>query len=79
MRKKKAYYRELFGHYPDLVTLIQFQEMLGGIGDCFARKLVHENYVQSIFLKPNYYISKDSIISYVLSEDYTKRKLKVRV
>ena len=43
MKKRgKRYYQKLFRVYPDLVTTVQFREMLGGIGDTFARKLIHE-------------------------------------
>ena len=35
--------------------------------------------VQSFFIKPSYYIVKDSVIDYVLSADYDRRKLKARV
>lgn len=79
MKKGKMYYRDLFKDYPDLVTVKQFQDMLGGIGVCFALKLIRENRVQYVFVKPSYYISKASVISYVLSEDYENRRLKVRV
>ena len=79
MKKGRMYYRALFKGYPDLVTVSQFQDMLGGVGICFARKLIHENRVQYVFVKPSYYISKASVIDYVLSEDYANRRLKVRV
>ena len=36
----KEKYRKKFAGYPDLVTLNQFREMLGGIGDSTARKLM---------------------------------------
>lgn len=35
--------------------------------------------VKSIFIKPHYYISKNSVIEYVLSEDYAKRKVRDHV
>lgn len=73
------YYRVLYRHYPDLVTVLQFREMLGGIGDTFARRLIQENKVEHIFIKPYYFVSKSSVIDYVLSEDYARRRLKVRV
>ena len=79
MKRNKTYYRKLFRSYPDLVTVLQFREMLGGIGDTFARKLVHEGHVKSFYIKPYFYISKNSIIEYLLSEDYAMRKLKVKV
>ena len=45
MKKRgKRYYQKLFRVYPDLVTTVQFREMLGGIGDTFARKLIHEKW-----------------------------------
>ena len=78
MKKNKTYYRKLFKSYPDLVTVIQFREMLGGVGDSFARRLIHEDRVKHIYIKPSYFISKASVIEYLLSEDYAGRKLKVR-
>ena len=74
--RSKKYYRKIFRAYPDMVTLLQFREMLGGVSDNFARKLIHEKHVKSIFIKPHYYISKNSVIDYVLSEDYAKRKVR---
>ena len=80
MRKRgMRYYHRLFRAYPDLVTTIQFREMLGGIGDTFARKLIHEKKVRSIYIKPYYYISKSSVIEYVLSADYADQKLRVHI
>ena len=79
MAKSRNYYKKLFKQYPDLVTVLQFREMLGGVGDCFARKLIQQNKVQHLFIKPNYLIPKSSVIDYVLSDDYAARNLKVRV
>lgn len=79
MTKNQKYYRGKFKGYPDIVTVLQFREMLGGIGDCFARKLIRESKVKHLFIKPNYYISKESVIEYVLSTDYAERRLKVRI
>ena len=76
LRKKK---KKKFQSYPDLVTVLQFREMLGGIGDTFARKLIHEERVTAFFIRPYYYISKSSVIDYLLSADYAKRRLSVRV
>lgn len=72
-------YERRFRKYPDLVSVEMFRKMLGGIGICFALRLVHEKRVKSIFIKPSYWISKDSVIDYLLSEDYASRKLSVRV
>ena len=35
-----------FSLYPDVVTLQEFRQMLGGIGDKTARKLVRDNHVK---------------------------------
>lgn len=77
--RSKKYYRKICRAYPDMVTLLQFREMLSGVSDNFARKLIHEKHVKSIFIKPHYYISKNSVIDYVLSEDYAKRKVRDHV
>lgn len=79
MKDLRKRYTRQFKKYPDMVSVLMFREMLGGIGDSFARKLIHEGQVRVIFIKPHYWISKESIIDYVLSEDYAERKLKVRV
>ena len=80
MKKRgKNYYRRLFHAYPDIVTTTQFREMLGGVGDTLARKLIHEQKVKSIFIKPCYYIPKNSVIDYVLSADYAERNLRKHI
>lgn len=79
--KTKTYYEQLFADYPDIVTLEQFREMLGGIGDGTARKLMRENRVQHYYIRTTYMIPKPWVIEYVLSEHYAeyKYKLKARV
>ena len=79
MEKPRKRYIQQFKQYPDVVSVLTFREMLGGIGDSFARKLIHEGLVKAIFIKPHYWIFKESIIDCVLSEDYAERRLKVRV
>ena len=79
MLRIRKYYENKFREYPDMVDLLTFRQMLGGISDSFARLLIHENRVQHIFVKPHYWISKRSIIDYLLSDDYATRRLKVRV
>ena len=78
MDRQRKYYEKKFSKYPEVVDLQTFRKMLGGIGDTFARRLVHENRVKYSFVKPHYWIFKKSIIDYVLSEDYASRQLKVR-
>ena len=76
MKADTTYYEKRFSIYPDLVDLLTFRKMLGGIGDTFARRLIRENRVKYIFVKPRYW---KSIIHYLLSADYASRRLKVRV
>ena len=77
----KEYYDELFTNYPDLVTLPEFREMLGGIGDTTARKLMRGNHVQHFYIRDTYLIPKPSVIEYVLSPHYAEysKCLKCRV
>lgn len=79
MNDQQRYYEKKFSKYPDVVDILTFRKMLGGIGDTFARRLVRENKVKYTFIKPHYWVYKQSIIDYVLSEDYASRRLKVRV
>lgn len=74
----KKYYTRKFSEFPDIVDLKTFRKMMGGIGDSFARTLIHENRVNAIFVKPHYWISKESIIGYIVGDDYARRRLKVR-
>ena len=79
MAKSRGYYEKRFSCYADVVDLLTFRKMLGGIGDTFARRLVHEGKVKATFIKPHYWIFKESIIDYILSADYASRRLRVRV
>lgn len=51
MEKGKKYYKELFKDYPDVVDLIQFRAMLGGIADSTARKLMRSNAVKHFYIR----------------------------
>ena len=79
MKQTVLFYKKKFKGYPDLVTVLEFREMLGGIGDSFAQRLIRENKVRHFYIKPYYYIPKCSVIEYVMSEDYARRRLKVKV
>ena len=70
--KNRSYYDKLFEPYPDVVTLPQFREMLGGIGDSTARKLMRSNHVQHFCIRHTYLIPKEYVIDYVLSSHYAK-------
>ena len=72
--KLQRYYE----NYPDVVTLQQFCEMLGGIGDSTARKLMHEQAVEHFVIRCTYYIPKASVIEYVQSEHYANLDLRLK-
>ena len=75
----RLYYEKLFEHYPDVVTLQEFREMLGGIGDATARKLMRGNHIQHFLIRNTYFIPKVSVISYVMSKHYAQYKNKLTV
>ena len=68
--KTRTHYEKLFENYPDVVTLPDFQKMLGGIADGTARKLIRENRVKHFYIRCTYLIPKPCVIDYVLSEHY---------
>ena len=70
--KNRKYYEQLYTDNPTVVTLIQFRQMLGGIGDTTARKLMRENRVKHYYIRHTYLIPKDWVIDYVLSEHYAE-------
>ena len=65
--------------HPDLVKLIQFREMLGGIADSTARKLMRENRVKHYYIRTTYLIPKEWVIDYLLSTHYAKYRQKLKV
>ena len=72
--KTRKYYEQLFNKYPDVVTLSQCRNMLGGIGDGTARKLMRENRVKHYYIRSTYLIPKAWVIDYVLSDHYAEYK-----
>lgn len=78
-RRGRLYYERRWADYPDVVDLNQFREMLCGIGDSFARRLMHENRVRHFFIKPNFWIPKTWLIDFVMSDDYAECRLSKKV
>lgn len=76
--KDRAYYENLFINYPDVVELPIFCEIMGGIADSTARKLLQNNHVRHFCVSrrfgDRYMIPKEYIIDYILSEHYGKYK-----
>ena len=72
--KERLY--QIYRNYPDVVTLQQLCEMLGGIADSTARKLLRGDHIEHFVIMGTYYIPKKYVIDYVLSEHYAHyRKL----
>ena len=70
-----------FASYPDVVTLPEFRQMLGGIGDNTARKLMRNNNVRHYCIRNTYLIPKTCVIDYLLGTHYEKyrRRLKAHI
>lgn len=74
--KDRVYYEKQFAEYPDVVTIPEFCQMLGGIADITARKLVKSNVVKHLYARDMFLIPKVYVIDYVLSDHYREyRKL----
>lgn len=56
-----------FNEYPDVVGIVQLQEMLG-IGRSLAYRLVKDKTIKSIKSGREYKILKNSIINYLMGE-----------
>lgn len=75
---KRIEYEMLFATYPDVVTLPVFCEMLGGIADGTARKLLQANRVGHFVIRTIYYIPKEKVIDYLMSQHYRKYREKLK-
>ena len=69
-------YRRKYASYPEVVNLLQFREMLGGIADSTARKLMRENRVKHYYIRTTYLIPKEWVIDYLLSTHYAQDRMK---
>ncbi len=61
-----------FQGYPDLVTIPQFCEMLGGICENSARKIIRGKHIKYLYVRYTYLIPKKYVIEYVCSPHYKK-------
>lgn len=72
-------YEMIFSHYPDLVTAPQLQEMLGGINEKTAHGILWRGEIKSFRVSNRYQIPKESVIDYLLSENYEMLKKRMEV
>lgn len=81
--KDRKYYETKFKDYPDVVDIVGFRQMLGGIGDGTARKLLREKRVRHFLVYKNnhdaYCIPKCWAIDYIISDHYQNYKTKLKV
>ena len=61
-------YKLMFTEYPDIVTIVDLQKMLG-ISDKCAYKLVNDGYIVGRRIGSSIKIPKINVINYVLSVD----------
>ena len=76
---RKQYYENILKAYPDVVDFITFREMLGGISDCAARRLMQQNRVKHFYISNAYLIPKVWVIQYLTSKKYEKDKIRYSV
>lgn len=78
---KFVYYKKLFSSYADVVDLVTFRKMLGGISEKAALRLVQENHVKHFYIRQQYLMPKLYVIEYVMSQHYEEYRkcLKVSV
>lgn len=74
MNMSRKELENLFKSYPDVVDIQQFREMLGGVCEGTARKLLQEHLVEHRVVRCTYYIPKSCIIDYLLSNHYKQYK-----
>lgn len=74
----KPQIKKLYKDYPDVVNLVQFREMLGGISDSIARKLMRGDFVEHFVIDGAYLIPKKCVIDYVMSKHYKMLRIKLK-
>ncbi len=73
----RTYYEAKFRDYPDVVTKKDFLVMLDNIDERTATKLFKENVVQHFRIGRFVYIPKESIINFLVSEEYIQFRKRV--
>ena len=61
-----------------MVTLNEFRAMLGGISECTARKLINQYHVKHFYIRCTFYIPKQYVIDYLLSDHFMKYRFKLK-
>lgn len=64
----KELYTMMFPDYPDIVTVVQLQKMLG-VSRHLAYNLIGDGYIPGIKIGNAFKVPKVNVINYVLSEE----------
>ncbi len=69
----KELYKLMFPNYPDIVTVVQLQKMLG-ISRQLTYKLIGDGYIPGVKIGNAFRVPKVNVINYVLSKDVRKEE-----
>ena len=65
----------MFKDYPDIITVKQLCEMLGGIGEKAAYRLLHDGHISHFKIGKGFRIPKRSVIAFLSSQKETNETL----
>ena len=68
MNDMKETYTLMFTDYPDIVNLMQMRQMLGGISNTLAYRMLRDKTIKSKKVGREYKISKVNVINYMMAE-----------
>ena len=64
-QNNRIFYESIFKEYPDVVNVPQLCEMLGGISDKTAYRLLKSGVIKSIYVGKRYLIPKPYVLDYL--------------
>jgi excisionase family DNA binding protein len=64
----KDTYSLMFTDYPDIVNFVQMKQMLGGISDTLAYRMLREKKIKSKKVGREYKIPKVNVINYITTD-----------
>ena len=81
MMKDRAYYENLFTSYPEVVSIPEFQKIMGNISYSAAKHLIDYRHIKYPCGQRAVYLPKEYIIDFLLSDYYQsfKKQLKTPI
>lgn len=67
MGEHEQAYKIMFADYPDVLTVKQMCEMIGGIGEKTAYRLIHSGEVRHVLIGRSIRVPKVFLIDYLLN------------